>query len=334
MVILATAATVIASQAVITGAYSLSRQAVQLGLLPRLEFRHTSETQFGQIYVPRINTLLLAGVVVLVLVFQSSSALASAYGIAVSGTMVVTTTLAFVVVWKVWRWPVWLAVLALAPFLLIEAVFLFSNLLKVLAGGWVPLLLGAVLVVVMLTWRRGSRILLQKTRRLEVPLPSLIDNLESKPPHRIPGTAVFLTGDPKSTPTALLHSLKHYKVLHERNVILNVATADAPRTAPEERVELLPLGETFWRMTVRYGFMETPNIPKAIATARREGFALDIMSTSFFLSRRTIQAARERSMPLWQDKLFIFLARSAFDASSYFRLPTDRVVEIGTQVVI
>jgi KUP system potassium uptake protein len=334
MVLLATAATVIASQAVITGAYSLSRQAVQLGLLPRLEFRHTSETQFGQIYVPRINTLLLIGVLVLVLVFQSSSALASAYGIAVSGTMVVTTTLAFVVVWKVWRWPLWLAILVLAPFALIEGIFFFSNLLKVLAGGWVPLLLGAILVVVMLTWRRGSRILLQKTRRSEVPLPSLIDNLESRPPHRIPGTAVFLTGDPKSTPTALLHSLKHYKVLHERNVILNVVTVDSPRTVPEERLELLPLGQTFWRMTVRYGFMETPNIPKAVAMARREGFALDIMSTSFFLSRRTIQAARERAMPLWQDKLFIFLARSAFDASSYFRLPTDRVVEIGTQVVI
>jgi KUP system potassium uptake protein len=334
MVLLATAATVIASQAVITGAYSLSRQAVQLGLLPRLEFRHTSETQFGQIFVPRINTLLLVGVLVLVVVFQSSSALASAYGIAVSGTMVVTTTLAFVVVWKFWRWPLWLAVLVLAPFVLIEGIFFFSNLLKVLAGGWVPLLLGAILVVVMLTWRRGSRILLQKTRRSEVPLPSLIDNLESKPPHRIPGTAVFLTGDPKSTPTALLHSLKHYKVLHERNVILNVLTVDSPRTAPDERLELLPLGQTFWRMTVRYGFMETPNIPKAVAMARREGFALDIMSTSFFLSRRTIQPARERAMPLWQDKLFIFLARSAFDASSYFRLPTDRVVEIGTQVVI
>ncbi len=334
MVILATAATVIASQAVITGAYSLSRQAVQLGLLPRLEFRHTSETQFGQIYVPRINTLLLVGVVILVVVFQSSSALASAYGIAVSGTMVVTTALAFVVVWKAWRWPLWLTILVLAPFVAIEAIFLFANLLKVLGGGWVPLLLGAVLIAIMLTWRRGSRILLQKTRRMEVPLPALIDNLESKPPHRIPGTAVFLTGDPRSTPTALLHSLKHYKVLHERNVILNVLTTDSPRATPEERIELLPLGETFWRMTVRYGFMETPNIPKAVATARREGFALDIMSTSFFLSRRSIQPAREPAMPLWQDKLFIFLARSAFDASSYFRLPTDRVVEIGTQVVI
>jgi KUP system potassium uptake protein len=334
MVVLATAATVIASQAVITGAYSLSRQAIQLGLLPRLEIRHTSETQFGQIYVPRINALLLVGVLVLVVIFQSSSALASAYGIAVSGTMVVTTILAFVVVWRVWRWSLWLALLVLAPFVLIETVFLFANLLKVLSGGWVPLLLGLLLILVMLTWRRGSRVLLQKTRRMEVPLPALIDNLESKPPHRAPGTAVFLTGDPKSTPTALLHSLKHYKVLHDRNVVLTVVTTDSPRVSPEERVEILPLGQTFWRMTVRYGFMETPNIPKAIATARREGFALDIMSTSFFLSRRSIQPAREPAMPLWQDRLFILLARNAFDASRYFRLPTDRVVEIGTQVVI
>jgi len=333
MVGLATAATVIASQAVITGAYSLSRQAVQLGLLPRLELRFTSEAHPGQIYMPRVNLLLLLGVLLLVGLFRSSSALAGAYGIAVTGTMVVTAILAFIVVWKVWGWSVWTAAALMAPFLLIDTTFLAANLLKIVEGGWFPLLLGGLFMVVMLTWRRGSRLLFEKTRRLEVPLADIIDNLEKKPLHRVPGTAIFLTSDPQSTPTALLHSLKHYKVLHENNVILTVLTEQTPRVDPDDRVVFEGLSPTFSRMTVRYGFMETPNLPKALAIVRKLGFTFDIMSTSFFLSRRSIVSGRA-GMPRWQDKLFIFLARNSDDASRYFQIPTNRVVEIGTQVTV
>ncbi len=333
MVVLATAATVIASQAVITGAYSLSRQAVQLGLLPRLEIRHTSESQFGQIYVPRVNLFLLVSVLLVTGLFRSSSALAGAYGIAVTGTMVVTTILAFIVVWRVWKWTVLMATALVLPLLLIDVTFLAANLLKILHGGWFPLLAGGALMMLMLTWRRGSRILFEKTRRLEVPLTDLVHSLEKHPPPRIGGTAIFLTGDPDSTPTALLHSLKHFKVLHEKNVIMTVKTVDTPRAREEDRVVVAPFSDSFIRISVKYGFMETPNLPKALAIARREGFTFDIMSTTFFLSRRSLKAS-DSAMPAWQDKLFILLARNADDASSYFRLPTNRVVEIGTQVIV
>jgi KUP system potassium uptake protein len=283
--------------------------------------------------MPRVNLLLLLGVLLLVGLFRSSSALAGAYGIAVTGTMVVTAILAFIVVWKVWGWSVWTAAALMAPFLLIDTTFLAANLLKIVEGGWFPLLLGGLFMVVMLTWRRGSRLLFEKTRRLEVPLADIIDNLEKKPLHRVPGTAIFLTSDPQSTPTALLHSLKHYKVLHENNVILTVLTEQTPRVDPDDRVVFEGLSPTFSRMTVRYGFMETPNLPKAFAIARKLGFTFDIMSTSFFLSRRSIVSGRG-GMPRWQDKLFIFLARNSDDASRYFQIPTNRVVEIGTQVTV
>jgi KUP system potassium uptake protein len=334
MVGLATAATVIASQAVITGAYSLTRQAIQLGLLPRFEIRHTSETQVGQIYMPRVNAFLLIGVLLLVALFRSSSALASAYGIAVTGTMVVTATMAVVVIHKDWRWPLWAAVALIAPFLLIDATFLGANLLKVADGGWMPLVLGALVMTIMYTWRRGSRVLFEKTRKSEVPLDPLVATLERKPPQRVPGTAVFLTSDPTCAPTAMMHSLKHYKVLHEKNVILTIETAPEPHIDPAERVQIEPIGETFLRVRLRFGFMEQPNVPKALAIARKLGFQFDIMSTSFFLSRRTLRPAASSCMPRWQDRLFIGLARSANDATDYFQIPTERVVEVGTQVTI
>jgi KUP system potassium uptake protein len=334
MVLLATVATVIASQAVITGAYSLTRQAIQLGLLPRLEIRHTSESLFGQIYMPRVNTLLLAGVLLLVGLFRSSSALASAYGIAVTGTMVVTAIMAIVVMWRVWGWPLIGALALMLPFLFIDFTFLSANLLKIVEGGWMPLALGALVMAVMYTWRRGSRLLFEKTRRLETPLESLVKSLEKKPPARVPGTAVFLTSDPVSAPTALLHSLKHYKVLHENNVILTIETADAPRVDPSERVRIDPVGKTFSRVVLRFGFMETPNVPKALAIARKLGWQFDIMSTSFFLSRRALKPAAHSGMPRWQDRLFIGLTRVANDATDYFQIPTGRVVEVGTQVTI
>ncbi len=334
MVILATAATVIASQAVITGAYSLSRQAIQLGLLPRLEIRHTSEAHSGQIYMPRVNFILLAGVLFLVLMFRSSSALASAYGIAVTGTMVVTGVMAIIVIWKVWRWSPLAAASLMAPFLFIDIAFLGANLIKVVEGGWVPLVLAIAVMVVMYTWRRGSRLLFEKTRRLEIPLVELVATLEKKPPARVPGTAVFLTSTPDSAPTALMHSLKHYKVLHESNVILTIETADTPRVDPAERVSMESVGETFARVVLRFGFMETPNVPKALAIARKHGWQFDIMSTSFFLSRRSLKPAAKSGMPPWQDHLFIMLTRIANDATDYFQIPTGRVVEVGTQVTI
>jgi KUP system potassium uptake protein len=334
MVLLATIATVIASQAVITGAYSLTRQAIQLGLLPRLEIRHTSEALFGQIYMPRVNTFLLIGVLLLVALFRSSSALASAYGIAVTGTMVVTAMMAIVVIWRVWNWPLIGALALMLPFLFIDVTFLSANLLKIVEGGWMPLALGALVMTIMYTWRRGSRLLFEKTRRQETPLEGLVKNLEKKPPARVPGTAVFLTSDPVSAPTALLHSLKHYKVLHEKNVILTIETADTPRVDAGERVRIQPVGKTFSRVFLRFGFMETPNVPKALAIARKLGWQFDIMSTSFFLSRRALKPATQSGMPRWQDRLFIGLTRLANDATDYFQIPTGRVVEVGTQVTI
>ena len=334
MVLLATAATVIASQAVITGAYSLTRQAIQLGLLPRFEIRHTSATQAGQIFMPRVNVLLLIGVLLLVLLFRSSSALASAYGIAVSGTMVVTASMAYVVIAKDWRWSPLAAAALIGPFLAIDLSFFGANMLKVAEGGWVPLALGGVVMLVMYTWRRGSRLLFEKTRKTEVPLEGLVASLERKPPHRVPGTAVFLTSDPTCAPTALMHSLKHYKVLHENNVILTIESSPLPRVDPAERVHIEPIGKTFTRVLLRFGFMESPNVPKALAIARQLGWKFDIMSTSFFLSRRTLRPAAHSGMPRWQDRLFIGLARSANDATDYFQIPTERVVEVGTQVTV
>src|ERR1700730_2251405 len=334
MVCLATMATVIASQAVITGAYSLTRQAIQLGLLPRFEIRHTSESHSGQIYIPRINMLLFISVMLLVLMFRSSSALASAYGISVTGTMVVTGMMGFVVIWRVWRWSPFAAAALIAPFLFLDLTFLAANLLKVLEGGWVPLALGSIVMLLMYTWRRGRRLLFEKSRKLDFTLPDLVAMLEKRPPQRVPGTAVFLTSDPVSAPTALMHSLKHYKVLHEKNVILSIETDHMPRVPQAEGVRIEPVGQTFSRVTLRFGYMERPNVPNALAIARKLGWQFDIMSTSFFVSRRQLRPAARSGMPRWQDRLFISLARAANDATDYFQIPTGRVVEVGTQVTI
>jgi KUP system potassium uptake protein len=334
MVILATCATVIASQAVITGAYSLTYQAIQLGLLPRLAILHTSAAHFGQIYIPRVNAMLLGGVLLLVFAFQTSSRLAHAYGIAVTTTMVVDGLIGFIVVWKLWKWQWWSAALLLVPLVTIDAVFLSANLLKLVEGAWLPVAFGAFMVLLIMTWQRGSRILVHKTRRVEVPIDSLIRSLEKRPPHLVPGTAVFLTSDPDFAPASLLHNLKHNKVLHERNIILTIVTTDTPRTDPDERVEISPISERFTRVSLRFGFMEEPNVPKALAIARKEGLSFDIMSTSFFLSRRSLKASAHSGMPAWQDRLFIGLARSANDATDFFQIPTGRVVEVGTQVAV
>jgi KUP system potassium uptake protein len=334
MVVLATAATVIASQAVITGAYSLVRQAIQLGLLPRLAILHTSASQAGQIYIPRVTGALLVGVLLLVGLFRTSSALASAYGIAVATTMVVDGLLAFIVIWKFWHWPLWRVGLVVAPLVLVDVIFFSANLLKLLEGAWAPILFGASMVLLILTWRRGTGILAHKTRRSEVPLDILLASLQKHPPHMVPGTAVFLTSQPEFAPTALLHNLKHNKVLHEHNVILTVITTDTPRVTDDERVKITVRSPRFSSMTLKFGYMESPNVPKALAVARKHGWHFDIMSTSFFLSRRALKPAARSGMPRWQDRLFIGLAKSASDATDFFHIPTGRVVEVGTQVAV
>ncbi len=334
VVILATVATVIASQAVITGAYSVTRQAIQLGLIPRLAIRHTSETHEGQIYIPRANTALLLGVLLLVAIFRTSNALASAYGVAVTTTMVVDGVLGFIVIWKFWGWRPWVAAIMMTPLIFVDATFLCANLLKIIDGAWAPLVLGAAIVLLVLTWRRGTMLLLRKVRQSEVPLDTLVASLEKKPPHIVAGTAVFLTSDPSSAPTALLHNLKHNKILHEHNVILTVTTADTPRIPDGERIRMTQLSRLFAKVEIKFGFMETPNIPRALAIARKQGWQFDIMSTSFYLSRRALKPASHSGMPRWQDRLFIGIAKSASDASDFFQIPTGRVVEVGTQVTI
>ena len=334
MVVLATAATVIASQAVISGAYSLTRQAVQLNMLPRLEIQHTSEKQSGQIYMPRVNFILAIVVMLLVVGFQQSSSLASAYGISVTGNMLVTTVLLFVIMTRIWKWNLGLAVALTALFAFIDVGFFVSNIVKVFEGGWASLAVAFSVVLVMWTWVRGSRYLFEKTRRNEIPLDFLAGNLVKKKPQVVAGTAVFLTSDPLSAPTALMHSLKHYKVLHEQNVILSVVTAPQPIVPDSERVKMETINELFMRVSLTFGYMEQPNIPKALAICRKQGWKFDIMTTSFFLSRRSLKASPNSGMPLWQDRMFIGLARTAADATEYFQIPTGRVVEVGTQVTI
>lgn len=333
LVILATIATIIASQAVISGAFSLTQQAVQLGLLPRMEIRRTSETQAGQIYIPQVNWLLLVGVLALAVGFGSSTNLAAAYGIAITGDMIVSSLLGFLVIWKVWKRPIWVAALVFAPFLLIELVFLASNLLRVLDGGYVPIILAIGLIVIMWTWTRGSRILLENTRR-ETPVGKLFEMLALHPPKRVSGTAIFLTSDLETAPAALLHNLKHNQVLHEQIVLLTVKTAEQPRVPESERVKIEDYLPDVKRVTLNFGFMETPNVPKVLSQSRKLGLKLDTIKTSFFLSRRTVVPSEKSGMPLWQDHLFIFLARNAINATDFFHIPSGRAVELGNQVMV
>jgi KUP system potassium uptake protein len=331
---LATVATIIASQAVITGAFSVTQQAVSLGLLPRLDIRRTSETQAGQIYVPQVNTMLMIGVLVLLVTFQTSKALASAYGIAVTGSMFVDTLLAFVIVRFHWRWR-WSATLAvLVPLVAIDLTFISSNLLKIPDGAWMPLVFGAVLVIVMWTWTKGSQLLTEKTRRDSVPLTELVGILKARAPHRAAGTAIFLTSDPEMTPVALMHNLKHNKVLHEHNIIATVRTAETPRVAEADRVKIEKINDDFKKLVITYGFMESPNVPKALALCRKQGLKFDIMATSVFLGRRSIVPSAQSGMPLWQDKLFIFLMKNAANPTDFFKIPPGRVVELGAQVTV
>ncbi|MBO9707191.1 MAG: potassium transporter Kup [Caulobacter sp.] len=335
LVILAGAATVIASQAVITGAFSLTQQAIQLGLLPRLDVRRTSETQSGQIFVPQLNTMLLIGVLAVMLTFKTSSALAHAYGLAVTGTMVVTTFMAFIVMRRLWKWKLPAALAFLVPFMALDLAFLSANALRFFTGGWLPVLIGAALFTVMTTWVRGAQILSDKTRRDSVPLVDLMEILRARAPHRAPGTAIFLTSDPDMTPVALMHNLKHNKVLHERNVVLTVRTAETPRVAEEDRIRTQAINADFKKVEIFYGFMESPNVPKALALLRKQqGLKFDIMATSFFLGRRSIVPSANSGMPLWQDRIFIFLMKNAANPTDFFKIPPGRVVELGAQVTV
>ncbi|MDI7861515.1 potassium transporter Kup [Rhizobiaceae bacterium n13] len=337
MVILATAATIIASQAVITGAFSLVRQAIHLGLLPRMEILFTSETNTGQIYLPSVNTILLFGVAALVIGFGSSEALAVAYGISVTGAMVVTTIMFFEFVRVRWQWSIGLAIVALLPLLALELIFLGANLLKIHDGGWVPVLFAAFFTLIMWTWRRGTKILHAKTRHSDIPLASFVSMIEKKSEHgpaQVPGTAIFLTSDPESAPAALLHNLKHNHVLHEKNVILTVRTLNKPRVYGDDRYTVSKISDRFTLVEIRFGFMETQNVSQALAGLRKSGLKFDIMSTSFYLGRRKLVPDAKSGMPLWQDHIFIALANAAADPSDYFRLPTNRVVEMGSQVII
>jgi KUP system potassium uptake protein len=334
MLILSTFATVIASQAVITGAFSLTRQAIQLGLVPRFEIRHTSESMAGQIYMPRVNWLLFLMVLIVIFVFRTSSNLAAAYGISVTAAMVIDTMMAFFVIWKCWKWPLWRVILVVIPLLLIEQAFFSANVLKLLEGGWVPLVIASMLAIIMFTWVRGTRLLARLTKRNEADLDWLVRKLEAKPPHRVSGTAVFLTGDPYAAPTSMMHNLKHNRVTHERNILLSIRTEDTPRVARHERISIEKVSDHFIRIIARYGFMETPSVPKILEHARRKDCNIDIGATSFFLSRRSLRMTPKSELPRWQERLFIALAASAEDATTYFQIPTDRVVEVGTQVAI
>ena len=337
VVILATLATIIASQAVITGAFSLTRQAIHLGFLPRMEILFTSETNTGQIFLPSANAVLFFGVIFLVLSFKTSDALATAYGISVTGAMVVTTIMAFEFVRVRWNWTLPMAVAVLTPLLLLELVFLGANLLKIHDGGYVPVTIATAFTVVMWTWRRGTAILMEKTRHTDIPLSSFVSSIERKSDHspaHVPGTAIFLTSDPESAPAALLHNLKHNHVLHDKNVILTIRTTNKPRVAQEDRYSVEKVSERFSRVELRFGFMESQNVSQALATLRKTGLKFDIMSTSFYLGRRKLVPDAKSGMPHWQDRLYIALANAATDPSDYFRLPANRVVELGSHVII
>jgi len=335
LVILATLATIIASQAVITGAYSLTQQAVQLGFLPRLRVRNTSADYAGQIYLPSINWLLLVGVLVLVVQFRTSSAMAAAYGIAVTGTMVITTLLAYVVVRHSWHWPRPWALAIILPFLALDLIFFGANSLRVIEGGWVPLVIAAVIGLVIFTWVRGKAIVKTFEQRQSVPLADLAAALARRAPERVEGTAIFLTGNPESAPGALLHNLKHNKVLHEVNLIASVRTADRPQVPPGERCEIKRIDDNFSVVILRYGFMETPDVPRALADAAKAGLiALDPMKASYFIGRNTLKPDAEVGMPLWQDRIFMFLQRNASDPTDFLHIPPGKVLELGEQVTV
>lgn len=334
MIALATLATVIASQAVISGAFSVTRQAIQLGYMPRMQVRHTSDSEIGQIYIPFINHSLFVGVAILVVGFQSSSHLAAAYGIAVTGTMATNTILAFTIMWALMKWKLPLALTGMAFFLIIDFAFLAANAPKILHGGWFPLAIGIAVFTLLTTWKRGREILFKRMKSDDIDLDTFIEGIAAFSHVRVAGTAIFLHATGRGVPHALLHNLSHNKVLHERVVVLTVVTEDVPVIPGAERAQITPLGEGFYRMQLRYGFREEPDIPGALAQCKKQGMEFHLMETSFFLSRETIIATKMPGMALWRERLFVWMTQNAESAMSFFKLPVNRVLELGTQIEI
>jgi KUP system potassium uptake protein len=330
LVVLATLATIIASQAVITGAYSLTQQAIALGLLPRLAIRQTSEAQIGQIYMPVVNWLLLVGVLILVLGFKSSTAMAAAYGIAVTGTMVVTTCLAFIIAWRLWKWELSWTVILFLPFMAIDLIFFGANILRVTEGGWVPLVVAAVTGVLIATWLRGRKAALRRTAEQGIAMDELAHALAARPPAIVDGVAVFLTQDASVAPSALLHNLKHNKALHRSNILLTVDTQQKPHVAPESRLETQRINDHFIRASLHYGYMDTPDVPTDLA--RGDSLLTAPGGTSFFVGRNAIRRGRQPMLPRWMTVLYTFLHRNAADPTAFFAIPPNRVVELGSQI--
>jgi KUP system potassium uptake protein len=332
VVVIGTMAAVIASQALITGAYSLTMQAVQLGYIPRVQIDHTSARERGQIYIPQVNWLLMISCVALTLGFRDSTHVAAAYGVAVTTTMVITTLLLFRVERERWKWPLWASLLFTGFFLAVDLAFWGANIVKIPAGGWFPLVVGAVIFTAMTTWKTGRALLAARLNAGTMPIEMFLADVTRNPPHRVPGTAVFMYGNPAGTPPALLHSLKHYKVLHERTVFLSVTTEEVPHVVPEERLAVEALGEGFYRVTLAYGFMEDPDVPAALATVQVPGLDLSPARTSYFLGRETLIPSKEPGMARWRRGLFAIMARNARPATAFFGLPANRVVELGAQI--
>jgi KUP system potassium uptake protein len=336
MVGLATCATVIASQAVISGAFSMTRQAIQLGYIPRLEIQHTSQRSIGQIYVPFVNWMLFIAVVLLVLGFQSSSNLANAYGIAVAATMVIECVLAMVVARLIWKWTLPVVVVVIGSMLVVDLAFLASNAAKFLSGGWFPLLIGSAIFALLMTWKRGRTLMFRRLSEQGIPLKPFLEGLEAHPPVKVQGTAIFMTSQPDTVPHALLHNLKHNKILHEQTVFLTIVTHDVPTVPVEDRVQLERLVNGFYKLEAWYGFTEQPDIDQILDACRvRYGLGFDVMDTSFFLSRETVIPTSETpGMALWRDHVFAWMSRNSTRATDFFNVPANRVVELGTHIEI
>jgi KUP system potassium uptake protein len=336
MVALATCATVIASQAVISGAFSMTRQAIQLGYIPRLKIEHTSERSIGQIYVPFVNWSLFVAVVLLVLGFQSSDSLANAYGIAVAATMVIECILAMVVARLIWKWSAWTVGLVIGSMLVVDLVFLASNAAKFLSGGWFPILIGSGIFTMLMTWKRGRTLMFRRLTEQGIPLKPFLEGLDAHPPTKVQGTAIFMTANVDTVPHALLHNLKHNKVLHEKTVFLTIVTHDVPMVPPEDRVQFERLLNGFYRLEAWYGFKEQPDIDEILNACRvRYGMTFDVMDTSFFLSRETVIPTTDMAgMAFWRDHLFAWMTRNATRATDFFNIPANRVVELGTHIEI
>ena len=334
LVVLATLATVIASQALISGAFSIARQCTQMGFLPRLTVRHTSQTEEGQIFLPQVNNALMVGVLVLVFAFKSSASLASAYGIAVTGTFICTCILATAVFRRQFGWPRWAAIAVWGGFLIIDTVFFSANALKIVEGGWVPLAIGGALMLAMTTWKQGRDLMQQRWKQDSLPLASFLARLPQSRTVRVPGMAVFLTGQPDYVPGALLHNLKHNKVLHEKVLFVTVTTLDEPEAGAERRTDVVELAPGIHRVMLRYGFMESPNVPRALEDLRGRGVDYDPMQVSYFLGREVLVRAMAPKLSVWRLWLFLVMARNAVSATEFFRIPSDRVVELGVRIAI